>query len=244
MSIDATRATWKLSTQVTAIQKLLLLSLADRAGEDGECWPSLKRLEADTNLNRKTLIDNRKKLIALGLIELTGEMKGKKKQIPVMRLTYINQREQEPTSPENGSRTSTENGTRTSTENGTLNLKEESKKRIITESVDSPATSFEDFVQQVVDTYHEKLPEMPTLKIITDEVKRAVKVLIKEWPKIKGKKLTIDAIALYFQGRRELTSWILRPYQTKDGNFKRSRLINIIRIDNVRKFYNGEYTNG
>lgn len=156
MSIDATRATWKLSGQITAIQKLILLALADRAGEDGECWPSIKRLEADTNLDRKTLINNRKKLIGLGLIELTGEMKGKKKQIPVMRLTYINQREQEFTSTENGIRTSTEFGTRTSTKNGTLNLKEESKRRSISESNDSPLVTQDDLIS----IYMEELPTL------------------------------------------------------------------------------------
>lgn len=130
MSIDATRATWKLGKQVTAIQKLLLLSLADRAGESGQCWPSLKRLEADTNLNRKTIIENRQTLIALGLLEYTGHYQGKQKQIPVMRLTYVNNREDEEhsdkdfTGTENGTGsnfTSTENNTGTSTENGTGN---------------------------------------------------------------------------------------------------------------------------
>lgn len=117
-------------------------------------------------------------------------------------------------------------------------------KNNISESGDSPAVDLNDFVSQVVDVYHDKLPEMPQIKIITDEVKRAIKTLIKEWPKIKGMDLTLSNIARYFEGRRELTPWILEPYKTKQGNLKRSRLINLIRIDNVRKFYNGDYTNG
>ena len=107
----------------------------------------------------------------------------------------------------------------------------------------SPSTSIDDFVQQVVDVYHDKLPEMPKIKIITDEVRRAIKTLIKEWPKIKGIDLTLEGIGRYFEGRKELTPWILLSYKTSQGNLKRSRLINIIRIDNVRKFYNGDYTN-
>lgn len=240
MSIDATRATWKLSGQITAIQKLILLALADRAGEDGECWPSIKRLEADTNLNRKTLIDNRKKLIGLGLIELTGEMKGKKKQIPVMRLTYINQREQEFTSTENGIRTSTEFGTRTSTENGTLNLKEESKIRSISESTDSPVI-VKDIVNQVLDAYHLTLPDMPQVKHVTTELTRAIKKMEAEWPNLRNKQLTQEVASSYFQGLKELTPFLLQPYKTKDGNLRRNRLINLIRLDTIKKFYNGDY---
>lgn len=121
MSIDATRATWKLSKdKITAVQKIILLSLADRAGENGECWPSIRRMIADTLLDRKTLIENRQELIEKGLVEYTGHMRGSTKSIPVMRLTYVIQREDEdynnfsPSSPKNGTAqnlSSTENGT-------------------------------------------------------------------------------------------------------------------------------------
>ena len=149
MSVDATISTWKLQG-ISAIQKLLLLSLSDRADEFGYCWPSIKRLEADTLLNRKTLIENRQLLIASGHISYTGELKGSRKQIPVMKLNYVAHREgkintdsdefftstengtgpkngidKKFTSPENGidkKFTSPENGTGTSPENGTLNL--------------------------------------------------------------------------------------------------------------------------
>lgn len=42
MSIDATRWAW--TQQITPSQKIVLLSLADRAGEDGYCYPSMARL--------------------------------------------------------------------------------------------------------------------------------------------------------------------------------------------------------
>lgn len=93
MSIDATRSTWKLQ-EITAIQKIILLSLADRAGENGECWPSIKRIMADTNLERRAVIDNRNILMEKGYIVYTGEYKGRSGQIPVMRLTYIDTREE------------------------------------------------------------------------------------------------------------------------------------------------------
>ena len=128
MSVDATIATWKLK-KVTAVQKLLLLSLADRAGESAECWPSIKRLMADTNLNRKTIIENRIILIKQGYIAFTGEYKGQNKQIPVMKLLYVNHREGLINIESDEYFTSTENGTGGSTENGTLNLKDKNLKK-------------------------------------------------------------------------------------------------------------------
>lgn len=242
MSIDATRATWKLNKQITAIQKLILLSLADRAGEDGECWPSIKRLEADTCLNRKTIIENRQKLINLGLIEYTGELKGKKKQIPVMRLTYINNREfeQDSTSTESGTDkmlTSTENGTRTSTENGTLNLTEESKINNTSVSNETPEVA-----QEIINAYHEILPEMPRCLFVTKDLNSAVKKLIAGWPELTGDEFSIAGICGYFTGIKETASFFTRPYITKDGNKRRSSLLNLIRIETIKKFANGEYS--
>ena len=54
MSIDATRWAWSLQG-IRPTQKLVLLSLADRAGENHVCWPSLQRLAFDTGLDVKTI---------------------------------------------------------------------------------------------------------------------------------------------------------------------------------------------
>lgn len=125
MSIDATIATWKLTKQqVTSTEKLFLLTCADRAGENGVCWPSIKRICADTCLDRKTVIDARQSVIEKGLMEYTGDMIGKTKLIPIMRLTYVIERHSEDVnSTENGTDNylnSTENGTGNGTENGTV----------------------------------------------------------------------------------------------------------------------------
>ena len=60
MSIDATTWAWK-QTGLSPAQKLVLLSLADRAGEEHQCWPSMRRLCADTGLTdrgvRKILVE-------------------------------------------------------------------------------------------------------------------------------------------------------------------------------------------
>lgn len=52
MSIDATRWSWTASVKTSA-QRLVLLSLADRAGEEHTAWPSIDRLAADTMLDKR-----------------------------------------------------------------------------------------------------------------------------------------------------------------------------------------------
>lgn len=96
MSIDATRFVWKLSKNVISpIEKLILLAIADRCGERGECWPSIARLSQDTLLHRDTILQHRKRLIEIGILRLTGEMKGRGKQIPVMQMMVDEWREGE-----------------------------------------------------------------------------------------------------------------------------------------------------
>jgi hypothetical protein len=126
MSVEATLATWRLSKkQVTAPEKLFLLSCANRAGESHECWPSLRRLCADTGLDRKTVIKVRQSVVDKMLLEYTGSFQGRSGQVPVMRLTYIDSSVSEftstnsTTSPKNGTGTSPKNGTGTSPKNGT-----------------------------------------------------------------------------------------------------------------------------
>lgn len=102
MSVDATRWAWGLEIKPTA--KLVLLSMADRAGEGNECWPSITRLISDTCLDRKTVISAIKELESLGflrVLRITGN--GNKYQ-----LVGVLCRE---TSPKNGTATSSENGT-------------------------------------------------------------------------------------------------------------------------------------
>lgn len=54
MSIDATRWAWQ--QPVKPSQKLVLLTLADRADEHFNCYPSIQRMVNDTGLDRKTII--------------------------------------------------------------------------------------------------------------------------------------------------------------------------------------------
>ena len=139
MSLDATNWAWRAEVE-GASQRLLLLTLADRAGEDHKCYPSLKRIIKDTMMNRKTIIKCLDELEANGLIRFTGELKGN--GVKVYQLVGVFGREDSgSTHPKNGTSTkkgtgnqlstgsnfgtgsnigtSTENGTETSTKIGT-----------------------------------------------------------------------------------------------------------------------------
>ncbi|AOA58256.1 helix-turn-helix domain-containing protein [Acinetobacter larvae] len=103
MSLDATNWAWRVQLQQKKggsskpLKKLLLLSLADRAGEDHCCYPSVGRLVEDTEMDRKTVLKIIDELIEDGLILDTGERKGRTKQVKVYRLMGVNGRETVPT---------------------------------------------------------------------------------------------------------------------------------------------------
>jgi len=238
MSIDATRATWKLGKEVTAIQKILLLSLADRAGESSECWPCIKRLEQDTNLNRKTIIENRQILIEKGLISYTGEYKGNQNQIPVMKLMYVQHREDNAhidkkltnpkngtgkkfTSTENGTGTGPKNGTGTSTENGTQNLKEESKRITTTVVVDFSSEKYQKLLKAydeakeidvMIDT-REKFIDYCNWSIANKPANISVLGRIKGIIKCLDKGITIEDA--WIKSKIDLENDILEPYRKK-----------------------------
>lgn len=76
MSIDATRWAW-MQSGLTVTQKIILLSLADRADEMHRCWPRHKRLREDTGIsNKHTIIDALKVLEDKGLV-LVQRINGK-----------------------------------------------------------------------------------------------------------------------------------------------------------------------
>ena len=129
MSTDATIFVWKLTKkQVTPTEKLILLSYADRADENGRAYPSIKRLIEDTLLDRKTIIKSLASIAEKGIMVKTGELQGRTKQVPVYKFPTTTFRENEATNSTTigtgtNSGTGTTSGTRTSTNIGTRNLK-------------------------------------------------------------------------------------------------------------------------
>jgi hypothetical protein len=71
VSVDATRWAW--SQSLKASEKLVLLALADRAGENHGCWPSVSRLVSDTGLDKKTISAVTQRLEDCGLLVISRE---------------------------------------------------------------------------------------------------------------------------------------------------------------------------
>ncbi|MFW1923952.1 helix-turn-helix domain-containing protein [Acinetobacter geminorum] len=126
MSLDATIWAWKTRQKQKAggalkpLKKLVLLSLADRAGETHECYPSIARLVDDTEMDRKTVLKIIDELIEDGFIIDTGKREGKTKQVKVYLLIGVKGRETVPTTVHfdtgNDDLNSTNNGTVPTTE--------------------------------------------------------------------------------------------------------------------------------
>lgn len=100
MSLDATVWAWRVELpQIKGgskkpMKRLVLLSLADRAGEDHCCYPSVSRLSKDTGMDRKTIFKVIAELIEDGLIEDSGKREGSTKQVIVYRLIGVKGREE------------------------------------------------------------------------------------------------------------------------------------------------------
>lgn len=125
MSLEATLWAWKAPVNNSS-QRLVLLSLADRAGENHTCFPSAQRLVRDTMLNRKTVLKAISDVIALGLVVDTGKRVGN--GVRVLQLIGVGNREGfvDLTDPKNGTggkpHTDPKNGMPTDPKNGTQNL--------------------------------------------------------------------------------------------------------------------------
>lgn len=110
MSLDATRWAWQ-QQGLKSSEKLVLLSLADRAGEDMTAFPSIDRMVKDTGLNRKTIIRCFDELEAKGVLLDTGERKGKTKRVKIYQLIGVADRHDE-NSTKNGTIKQSQNGNR------------------------------------------------------------------------------------------------------------------------------------
>jgi hypothetical protein len=95
MSLDASRWAWQ-QQGLRPIQKLVLLSLADRAGDAQSeywSWPSYQAIVNDTGADIKSVKSAIRDLAAAGLIEDTGKRAGATQRVIVWRLAGIDRRE-------------------------------------------------------------------------------------------------------------------------------------------------------
>ncbi|MDF7630469.1 helix-turn-helix domain-containing protein [Erwiniaceae bacterium L1_55_4] len=143
MSRIATDWVWNLDLK--ASQKLLLLSLADRADEYHCCYPSIMRLIKDTGLDKKTIGKWIGQMIEDGLLTDTGERKGATKRVRVLRLNVDSECPQkrvdsvQANEPKNGNVPKNgnipKNGSLNAPKNGSLNVPKNGSQNQSLESV-------------------------------------------------------------------------------------------------------------
>lgn len=188
VSLPATQWAWR-QQGLRPLHKLILLRLADRAGDDNTVWPSYSLICEDTGVDKKTVWAAIKALRDIGLISDTGRRTGRTGQIPILELVGVTSRNDEscgcssdkehqkrndskngtiPLLPANDS----ENGMVNDSENGIRNLPNESTKNLSSSSgspdrpepvVGKPSKPNCPH-QEIIDLYHEALPVSPIIR--------------------------------------------------------------------------------
>ncbi|MGA6475312.1 DnaT-like ssDNA-binding domain-containing protein [Klebsiella sp. K822] len=88
MSLDAMRWAKKAKTGRSSA-KSVLTWMADMCGADFTTYPSIAALAEATELDKKTVQASLQHLVEIGLIQDTGERRGRTRQIPVYRLVGV-----------------------------------------------------------------------------------------------------------------------------------------------------------
>ncbi len=96
MSVDATRWAW-MQRDISSTQKIILLTLADRANEYCKCFPSVKRIETDTCLDKKAIYR------AISALEKKGLISIERREGLASVYTLLGVDLREDTYPQNGS---------------------------------------------------------------------------------------------------------------------------------------------
>ena len=184
MSIDATRWAWKKDCS-SPMQKIVLLSLADRANEQNYCYPSFDRLMKDTGISRSSIIRSLLALEGLGFIARIHRKNDKGDNTSnAYQLIGVENREGKVVMAYDvgGSVTVTLGGCQADTRGGchsdtgvvserhpnlSVNLPPiEPTKETHPKENEARASSMS--VGEVVDLYHEILPSLPSVLKVTD----------------------------------------------------------------------------
>lgn len=84
MSVQA--MTWAWSLEISAGEKLVLLALADRANDDGECWPGVASLAKKCSMGDRTVQMHIKALAEKGLIRSESRRDGQRNKTNLYRI--------------------------------------------------------------------------------------------------------------------------------------------------------------
>lgn len=193
---------WAMAQVLTpSARKFLLVALAHHTNsQGGACYPSIARLAETTALDRKTVIAHLSALETAGFIADTGQRHGTTKQVKEYRLSMSNKAEQSP-NEQSQYRNGSESGTvPLFPSNSTVFPSKESQKRDTEqgseqgreqEMADRPPVSSKAAGlcphQEIIDLYHEALPNNPKCKVLTAARKATIKARWNEASKLTCK---------------------------------------------------------
>ena len=98
--------------------------------------------------------------------------------------------------------------------------------------------------QQIIEAYHEVLPECPRIKVIDRKLKTQLNYMRKNWPQYQkeGRAFSIDSFKDYLNYIKKNYAWFTKPYTTESGKVKRNGLRVFTRETNISKIVNGEFS--
>ena len=99
---------------------------------------------------------------------------------------------------------------------------------------------------EIVDAYHEELPDSPRIRVVDEKLKRQLRKMVKNWPKFQreGQKFSIQSFRDYLAVLKTHYGWITKPYQTDSGNTRYNSLRLYSREVFISKIVNGEFSSG
>lgn len=90
MSIAAIQWSWTVKG-LSPPERLVLMNLADRANDHGECWPGFGTIRDDTELSRRSVVNAVNKLKALGLLTIRHRVESGQHHSNVYTLGVVHQ---------------------------------------------------------------------------------------------------------------------------------------------------------
>lgn len=97
--------------------------------------------------------------------------------------------------------------------------------------------------EEIVEAYHEVLPDCPRIKVLDRKLKYQLSAMCKQWPKYQkeGKKFSIESFKDYLNYLKQHYAWFVKPYTTESGKVRRNNLRVFTREINITKIVNGEF---
>lgn len=99
-------------------------------------------------------------------------------------------------------------------------------------------------ISDIVQTYHEELPQLPKVKKVDRQLKNQLSKMVKDWKSYQkdGKSFSLQSFKDYLNFVKNHFAWFLEPYKTESGGQVKCTLRKLTREINITKFINGEFS--